>query len=70
MRVDYIVPQPRWQVHNDGTVLELNDEQVLKIVNAFLRNKLLGEVVEEWTAVGKTYLYVSQKEKNRKEQEK
>ena len=61
----YVEPQPYWRLHKGDSSFDLHDYQMFKIVNAFLKQNLLGEVIEDWTVVGKTYRYQTQSEKLR-----
>ena len=57
IEVEYVRPAPRWIISRDDQQIEVYDRQILDLVNSFLRLNLLGEIVEEWTAVGRTYRY-------------
>ena len=71
LRVDYVVPQPRWTIYEEGKQrVEFSEAQTLQIVNKFLSQFRLGEVSEDWTPVGRTYLYKSQFEKAKEGKEK
>jgi hypothetical protein len=61
IKATYFQPAPRWVISQDDIEFEVYDAQMLKLVNSFLSQYLLGEVIEEWTACGKTYRYTNSK---------
>lgn len=70
LRVDYVVPQPHWHLSHENGSLKLNEDEILNVVNAFLKLHSLGQVAEDWTVMGRAFVHIPQRDINKKEFQK